>query len=87
MINVDAYLFLDFLDLTCHLEIQEQVFSGCTVVSDSKETKFGSSDQAFVRYKHRNSFSAMLGMEESPYSYFRSCEYFRGPWVPFVTKT
>ena len=43
VISVDAYLFLVFSDLTCHLEIQEYVFSGCTVPPDSKETELGSS--------------------------------------------
>ena len=45
VISVDADPFLAFPDLTCHLEIQELVFSGCTVPHDSKETKLGSSDQ------------------------------------------
>ena len=43
--NVDAYLFLAFLDLTCHLEGKEQVFSDWIVPPDSEETKFGTSDQ------------------------------------------
>ena len=40
-ISVDAYPFLVFSDLTRHHE----VFSGCTVPTDSKKTDLGSSDQ------------------------------------------
>ena len=35
--------------------------------------------------KNRDSFSAMSRIEVCPYSYFRWCGYFRGPWVSFVT--
>ena len=46
VISVDAYPFLAFSDLNCHLEDTGiGVFSGCTVPPDSKETKLGSSDQ------------------------------------------
>ena len=45
MINVDGYSFLAFLDLTCYLEIQIQVFSDCTVSPDSKETELRSNIQ------------------------------------------
>ena len=45
MIGVNAYLFLAFSDLTCHLEDMGQVFSGCTVSPDSKETELRSSDK------------------------------------------
>ena len=45
VISVDAYPFLAFSDLTCHLEdIGIGVFC-CTVLSNSQETKFGSSNQ------------------------------------------
>ena len=43
--NVDAYPFLAFSDLTCHLEDVGIVFSGCVVPPDSKETELGSSNQ------------------------------------------
>ena len=39
VISVDAYSFLAFSDLTCHLED-----TGCTVPPYSKETELGSSD-------------------------------------------
>ena len=42
-ISVNAYLFLAFLDLTCHFEDTEIGAFGCTVPPDSKETKLGSS--------------------------------------------
>ena len=45
VISVDAYPVLAFLYLTCHLEDTEKVFSGCTVLPDSKETKLESTDQ------------------------------------------
>ena len=45
VISVDAYPFLTFSDLTCHVEDTGKVFSGCTVTPDSKETELGSSDQ------------------------------------------
>ena len=58
------------------------MFSGCTVPPDSKETKFGSSNQE-VSPSAGNSFSAMSCMEVCPYSYFSWCGYFRGAWVSF----
>ena len=52
VVSVDAYPFLAFSDLSCHLKIpmpilkiHEYVFSGCTVLLDSKETELGSSNQ------------------------------------------
>ena len=43
VINIEAYSFLAFWDLTCHLE--DVMFSVCTMLPDNKETKFWSSDQ------------------------------------------
>ena len=40
MIRVDAYSFLNFSDLTCHLEN-----TGIGVPPDTKDTELGSSDQ------------------------------------------
>ena len=45
MISVDAYSFLAFSDLTCHLEDTGIGVSGCTMSPDSKETELGSSNQ------------------------------------------
>ena len=46
MICIDAYPFLNFLNLTCHhLEDTGIGISSCTVPPDSKGTKLGSSDQ------------------------------------------
>ena len=45
VINVGAYPFLVFSDLSATLRIQKQVFSGCTVLPDTKENTLGSSNQ------------------------------------------
>ena len=45
VISVDAYRFLAFSDLTCHLEDTGVGVFGCTVLPDSKEIKLGSSNQ------------------------------------------
>ena len=47
VISVDAYPFLAFSDLICHLEDtgMDVLFSGCNVLSDSKETQLGSRNQ------------------------------------------
>ena len=47
VIGVDAYPFLAFSDLICHLEDtgMDVLFSGCNVLSDSKETQLGSRNQ------------------------------------------
>ena len=42
MISVDGYFFFTISDLTCHLEDTEKVFSGCTVLPDSKEVELRS---------------------------------------------
>ena len=39
------YSFLALSDQTCHLEDTGIVFSGCTVLPDSKETELESSNQ------------------------------------------
>ena len=39
VISVNAYPFLAFSDLTCHLEGTGQMISGCIVPPDSKEAK------------------------------------------------
>ena len=62
--------------------------SGCTLPPDSNEMDIGRSDQeAFpsASKKYDDSFSAMSRIELCPYSYFRCCGCFRGPWVLFVT--
>ena len=41
VISIDVYPFLAFSNMTCHLE----VFSGCTVPPDSKETERGNSSK------------------------------------------
>ena len=45
VINVDAYPFLAYSDLTCHLDDTGISVSGCIMTPDSKETELGNSDQ------------------------------------------
>ena len=45
VISVDTYSFLLSQACPVTLRIQEQVFYGCTVPPDIKETEFGSSNQ------------------------------------------
>ena len=55
------------------LRIQEQVFSGCVVPPDSKETKLGISDQEASPSAGKNTMIVLVpcsGMEVNPYSYF-----------------
>ena len=64
------------------------MFSGSTVLSDSKETELGSSDQEASPSAGKNTGVVLVPcsrMEVRPYSYFQWCGYFRGPWVSFVT--
>ena len=87
LISVDAYPFLVFSDLTSHLE-DTGTFSGCTVPPDSKETELRSSDQEAFPSAGKNTGVVLVPcsrMEVRPYSYFRWCGYFWGPWVSFVT--
>ena len=64
------------------------MFSGCTVLPDSKETELGSSNQEASPSAGKNTGYGLvpcLRMEICPYSYFQWCEYFWGPWVSFVS--
>ena len=45
VLSVDAYPFLAFSDMTCHLQYTGIIFSGWIVLPDSKETVLGSSEQ------------------------------------------
>ena len=45
VISVDAYLFLVFSDLTCHIEDAGIDVFWCIVPPDSKETELGSNNQ------------------------------------------
>ena len=63
------------------------MFSGCTVLPDSKEIKLGSSDKETSPSADKNNEVVLVScssMEVHPYSYFRWCGYFCGPWVSFV---
>ena len=79
VISVDAYPFLAFSDLTCHLKIQEYAFSGSTVPPDIKETELGSSDQEASPSAGKNTGVVLVPcsrMEVRPYSYFQWCGCF-----------
>ena len=64
------------------------MFSGCTVLPDSKETKLGSSDQEASPSAGKNTrvvLVSCLCMDVRHYSYFRWCGFFCGPFVSFAT--
>ena len=54
---------------------------------DSKETELGTSDQEASPSAGKNSVVVLVRCRawKCPYSYFRWCEHFWGPWVSFVT--
>ena len=57
------------------------------MLPDSKETKLENSDQEASASAGRNTWVVLvpcLCTEVHPYSYFRLCGYFSGPWVSFV---
>ena len=79
VISVDAYPFLAFSDLTCHLEDMGIGVSGCTVPPDDKETKFGSCNQEASPPSGKNTEVVLVPcsyMEVHPYSYFWWCGYY-----------
>ena len=74
VISVDAYPFLAFSDLICHLEDM-----GISVQLDSKETKLGSSNQEASPSAGKNIRVVLVScsrIEVHPYSYFQWCGYF-----------
>ena len=63
------------------------MFSGYTVLPDSKETELESSNQEASPSAGKNTGVVLvpcLCMEVHSYSCFWWCGYFRGPWVSFV---
>ena len=93
--NLAAHLFLLvwlklnlilLLDLTCYLEDQKQVFSGYTLVPDSKETELGSSDEEASPLAGKNTgivFVPCHSWKCVPTA-ISGGVYFWGPWM-FVT--
>ena len=75
VISVDAYPFLAFSDLTCHLED-----TGIGVfLFLNKEIELGSSDQEASPSAGKNTGVVLvpyLCMEVCPYNYFWWCQYF-----------
>ena len=85
VLSVDAYPFSAFSNLTFHLEDTRIVFSGYTVLPDSKETELGSSDQEVSPLTDKN--AGVVLMPVFPYGYyFLWCGYFWVSWVSFLTK-
>ena len=79
MISADAYPFLTFSDLACHLEDTGIGVSGCTVPPDSNETELGSSNQEACPSAGKNTRVVLVTcsrMEVRPCSYFRWFRYF-----------
>ena len=71
VISADAYTFLAFSDLTCHLE--DNGIGG----KDDKDTKLGSNKQEPSPSAGKNTGVVLSScMEVHPYSYFRWCGYF-----------
>ena len=86
VISVDAYPFLAFSNLTCHLEDTEiGVF--WLHYATWQEIKLGSSNQEASSSAGRNTTVLLLPcscMEVDPCSYFQWSGYFWSPWVSFV---
>ena len=85
MISVDAYPFLTFLDLTCHLEIVGFLVALCHLIV--KRPKLGSSNQEAYPSASKNAGVVLVPcshMEVRHYRYSWWCKYFRGIWVSFV---
>ena len=86
VISVDVYPFSQTWPVT--LRIWEYMFSGCTVLPDSKETKLRSSDQEASPSAGKNTGVVSVPcscMEVHPYSYLQWLGYFWGPWLSIVT--
>ena len=75
----DAYPFLAFSDLTCHLEDTGIGVFWLHCATGSKETELGSSNQEASPSAGKNTGVVLVPcshMEVHPYSYFRWCGYF-----------
>ena len=63
------------------------MFSGCTVLPDSKETKLGSSDKQASQSAGKNTKAVLVpccAWKCVPTAIFWWCGYFRGPWVSYL---
>ena len=87
VISVDAYPFLGFSDLTCHLEHTGIGVFWLHLPPDSKETELGSSNHEASPSAGKNTRVVLVPcshMDVHRNSYFWWCGYFWGPWVSFV---
>ena len=76
VISVDAFSFLAFSDLTCHLE---DTGIGVFWLPNSKEIELGSGDQEAAPSAGKSVGVVLVPcscMEVRPYSYFWWCGYF-----------
>ena len=79
VISADAYPFLAFSELTCHLEDTEIGVFWLHCAADIKETELGSSNQEASPSAGKNTGVVLVPcshMEVHPYSYFQWCGYF-----------
>ena len=86
-ISVDAYPFLAFSDLTCHLEDTGIGVFWLHCAARQLEDRTWSDQEASPSAGKNTGVLLVpcLRKEVRPYSYFRWCGYFSGPCVSFVT--
>ena len=87
LINVDAYPFLAFSDLTCHLGDRNRCFLVALSHLIVKDTKLGSSNQEASLSAGKNTRVSLVQcscIEVHPYSYLWWYGYFWGVWMSFV---
>ena len=87
VINVDAYPFLAFSDLTCHLGYRNRCFLVALSHLIVKDTKLGSSNQEASPSAGKNIRVILVQcscIEVHPYSHLWWYGYFWGLWMSFV---
>ena len=88
VISVNAYPYLAFSDLTCHLKDRGIGVFWLYGAPDCKETELVSSDQQASSSAGKNNMVVSVScsrIEVRLYSYFWWCGYFWGSRVSFVT--
>ena len=90
VISVDAYPFMAFSNLNCHLEgmgIGVFLFALCHLIVRRPNLEVIWIDQEVFPSAGKNTGVVLVPcsrMEVHPYSYFWWCGYYWGPWVSFV---
>ena len=85
VISVDAFWLSQIWPVISR--IWDEVFPGSTVLSDSEQSKLGSSNQETFPSASKNTGVVLvpcLRMEVCTYNYFQWCQYFWSHWVSFV---